>query len=137
MFESSLKTSVVAARIAATELSPNGLLLVPGSAACAGPTPWAISYGAVKAGVHHLVKSLAAQGSGLPEGAKVVGIAPVMLDTPANRNSMPEADYSTWTPLEEVAEKVFRWASAAEPVASGAVYRISTGSDRTTSFHII
>lgn len=32
------------------------------------------------------------------------GMAPIMLDTKANRDAMPNADRSTWTPLSVVAE---------------------------------
>lgn len=57
-----------------------------------------------KAAVHHLTKSLASQNSGLPENAIAVAILPITLDTPMNRKWMPKADFSTWTPLEFVAE---------------------------------
>lgn len=57
-----------------------------------------------KAAVHQLVKSLAAPKSGLPKNATTVAILPVTLDTPMNRKFMPKADFTTWTPLEFVAE---------------------------------
>lgn len=57
-----------------------------------------------KAAVHQLTKSLAAEKSGLPKDSLVVAIMPVTLDTPMNRKWMPNADFSTWTPLEFVAE---------------------------------
>lgn len=63
-----------------------------------------IGYGMAKAAVHQLVKSLSAPKSGLPKDAKTVAILPVTLDTPMNRKFMPKADFSSWTPLEYVAE---------------------------------
>lgn len=57
-----------------------------------------------KAAVHQLTKSLAAESSGLPPNSLAVAILPVTLDTPMNRKWMPNADFSTWTPLEFVAE---------------------------------
>lgn len=63
-----------------------------------------IGYGLAKAAVHHLTKSLAQKDSGLPDNASVLSILPVTLDTPMNRKWMPNADFSTWTPLEFVAE---------------------------------
>lgn len=57
-----------------------------------------------KAAVHHLVKSLAAPKSGLPDSAVTLAILPVTLDTPMNRKFMPKADFSSWTPLSYVAE---------------------------------
>jgi len=63
-----------------------------------------IGYGMAKAAVHQLTKSLAAENSGLPPSSLSVAIVPVTLDTPMNRKWMPNADFSTWTPLEFVAE---------------------------------
>ena len=75
-------------------------------AAAMGPTPGMIGYGLAKASVHHLIRSVGSypSASGLPNTAKVVGILPVMLDTPMNRKYMAEgADTSSWTPLECIA----------------------------------
>lgn len=63
-----------------------------------------IGYGLAKAAVHQLTKSLSAPKSGLPANAKAVAILPITLDTPMNRKFMPKADFSSWTPLETVAE---------------------------------
>jgi dihydropteridine reductase len=68
------------------------------------PTAGMIGYGMAKAAVHQLTKSLAAESSGLPPNSLAVAILPVTLDTPMNRKWMPNADFSTWTPLEFVAE---------------------------------
>lgn len=65
-----------------------------------------IGYGVAKSAVHHLTKSLAKDG-GLPEESVAVAILPITLDTPMNRKWMPKADFSTWTPLEFIAEYVF------------------------------
>jgi dihydropteridine reductase len=54
-----------------------------------------IGYGAAKAAVHQIVKSLAADKSGLPVNASVLAILPVTLDTHMNRKWMPKADFST------------------------------------------
>lgn len=64
-----------------------------------------IGYGIAKSAVHHLTRSLVKDG-GLPEEALAVAILPITLDTPMNRKWMPKADFSTWTPLEFVAEYV-------------------------------
>lgn len=63
-----------------------------------------IGYGMAKSAVHHLTKSLAGNDSGLPGNSICVAILPITLDTPMNRKWMPKADFSTWTPLEFVAE---------------------------------
>jgi dihydropteridine reductase len=66
-----------------------------------------IGYGMAKSAVHHLTKSLAGQNSGLPAESLVVAILPITLDTPMNRKWMADADFSTWTPLQFVAEYAF------------------------------
>lgn len=63
-----------------------------------------IGYGMAKAAVHHLTESLAGENSGLPNGAVCLSILPITLDTPMNRKWMPNADFSTWTPLEFIAQ---------------------------------
>lgn len=65
-----------------------------------------IGYGLAKAAVHQLTKSLAEETSGLPKDSLVVSILPITLDTPMNRKWMPQADHSTWTPLDFIAEYV-------------------------------
>ncbi|KFQ51415.1 Dihydropteridine reductase, partial [Nestor notabilis] len=59
-----------------------------------------IGYGMAKGAVHQLCQSLAGPNS----VSAAVAILPVTLDTPANRKSMPDADFSSWTPLEFIAE---------------------------------
>lgn len=126
MYSSSVESSFIASHLAAKYLKESGVLVLPGAAATAGGTPWATSYGSMKTSVHHLVKSVSLEGGGLPRGAKAVGIAPVMLDTPANRTSMPDANMRNWTPLDEVAEIIFSWANSTEQIVSGTVYKIET-----------
>lgn len=54
-----------------------------------------------------------------------------MLDTPANRASMPNADFSGWTPLADLASKILGWADNVETVENGAIYKIHTTNGRT------
>ncbi len=91
-------------------------------AAALGPTPGMIGYGLAKASVHHLIKSCGSDPSvsgtfyhqshhgfylGMADGVKVVGICPIMLDTPMNRKYMAEGtDTSSWTPLSSISRYV-------------------------------
>ena len=136
MYSSSVVSSVVSTHLAARYLKRAGFLILPGAAACSRGTPWALTYGAMKSAVHHMVHSLGAPGNGLPENSIAVGVAPVMLDTPANRAAMPDADKSTWTPVDAVADQIFGWCSGriAAP-ETGKVYKIVTdNSTRKTQF---
>ncbi|KAJ1550146.1 hypothetical protein HK405_001307, partial [Cladochytrium tenue] len=116
MLSQSLNTSVIAARLAALHLSGSGgLLAVVGAAAAAGPTPSMVAYGAAKAAVHHIIRTAAdVPASGLPTSATVVGLLPVTLDTPANRSFNPGVDYSSWTPLDAITQKLLAWAEKKE-----------------------
>ncbi|KAI9202450.1 uncharacterized protein BJ171DRAFT_514085 [Polychytrium aggregatum] len=132
MLSQSVNSSVIASRIAAAHLKEGGLLTLVGAGAAVSGTPGnMIAYGLAKAAVHHLVKSLASNGSGLPEGARTVAILPVTLDTPMNRKFMPDADFSSWTPLSEIAERLQRWSENSDAVVSGSLVKIVTKDGKT------
>lgn len=103
MWRQSVGSCLISASLAAQYLKPQGLLVLTGAKAALEATPGMIGYGMAKAAVHHLTKSLAKDG-GLPEEAVAVAILPVTLDTPMNRKWMPNSDFTSWTPLETVAQ---------------------------------
>ncbi|KAG6973694.1 hypothetical protein JG687_00000759 [Phytophthora cactorum] len=51
-------------------------------------------------------------GTELPEDSSVLGVLPTTIDTPMNRNFMADADFSTWTKAEDIAEKILEWSNA-------------------------
>lgn len=63
------------------------------------------AYGASKAALVHFVKTLALEGERI--NLSVNGISPYIIDTPANRNWMPEADHKKWVKPEEIGEVVY------------------------------
>ena len=60
------------------------------------------AYGVSKSALIHLVKSFALEGVKI--NLSVNAIAPFIIDTPANREWMTDADYNTWTKPEEIGE---------------------------------
>jgi len=135
MIESSVYSSVMAAHVASRFLKPGGLLVLPGAAAALGPTAFSLPYGSAKAAVHQLVRSLAdAKAAGLPAGVKTVGLAPQILDTPQNREAMPDADSSTWATLDEVASQLFDWSLDPTSLQSGFVYVVQKESGKQATF---
>jgi len=135
MIESSVYSSVMAAHVASSLLKPGGLLVLPGAAAALGPTAFSLPYGSAKAAVHQLVRSLAdAEAAGLPAGAKTVGLAPQILDTPQNREAMPDADSSMWATLDEVASQLVDWSLDPTLLQSGFVYVVQKESGKTATF---
>lgn len=110
-----LNPALTSAHLAASgALSPRGLLVLTGSAAALKPTPGMLAYGLAKAATHALARTLAAPGSGLPEGARVACVLPHVIDTPSNRQWMagPGVDTGAWTPPTHIAQQLHAWAEA-------------------------
>ena len=61
-------------------------------------------YGTSKGALIHLVNTIAKEGSEIKLSANA--IAPYIIDTPPNREWMPEADYSTWMKPNEIGKLV-------------------------------
>ncbi|KAI9288523.1 hypothetical protein BC943DRAFT_287849 [Umbelopsis sp. AD052] len=133
MIKQSVNSSLIASNVAAHHLASNGLLSLTGALAAEQGTPGMIGYGIAKAAVHQLVKSLAADGSGLPQGAVVTAILPVTLDTPMNRKfAAADTDFSTWTPLDDVSDHLFALASKTAKITSGKLLSVTTEKGQTS-----
>jgi NAD(P)-dependent dehydrogenase (short-subunit alcohol dehydrogenase family) len=77
------------------------------------------AYAAAKAGLAAFTIALAEEVA--RDGILVNAIAPSIMDTPANRKSMPKADFNAWPKVEEVAMTVLYLASAQNTVSRGAI----------------
>lgn len=66
--------------------------------------PGKSAYGASKGALIHLTKTLAKEGNEIRLSANT--IAPYIIDTPANREWLKDADFSSWTKPEEIGELV-------------------------------
>jgi NAD(P)-dependent dehydrogenase (short-subunit alcohol dehydrogenase family) len=80
------------------------------------------AYAASKAGVAALTQALAEEVA--KDGILVNAVAPSVMDTPANRKSMPKADFSTWPKVEEVAATILFLASPENAVTRGAIVTV-------------
>eukprot|EP01098_Paradermamoeba_levis_P000154 TRINITY_DN10161_c0_g1_i1.p1 TRINITY_DN10161_c0_g1~~TRINITY_DN10161_c0_g1_i1.p1 ORF type:complete len:249 (-),score=80.40 TRINITY_DN10161_c0_g1_i1:56-748(-) len=132
MWKFNLQSALASAHVATKFLKPGGLLVLTGAVAALTPTPGMIGYGFSKVATHHLIKTLATEGGGLPNGATVVGVLPVTLDTPSNRVAMPTANFDDWTPVEEVANKVLGWAEGKERPENGDLLAVVTKNKLTS-----
>ena len=131
MWKQSVWSSVIAGSIASHHLKEGGFLSLTGAKPALAETPGMIGYGMAKAAVHQLTKSLAAKGSGLPKDSLVAAVLPVTLDTPMNRKWMADADTSTWTPLEFVANLFWKWSQNEDRPASGGLLQLITKDNKT------
>jgi NAD(P)-dependent dehydrogenase (short-subunit alcohol dehydrogenase family) len=81
------------------------------------------AYAASKAAVLNLTYSLARELG--PSGITANAIVPSIIDTPANRKAMPDADTSTWLRPEEIAEVVAFLVSARATVVTGTAVNLA------------
>jgi NAD(P)-dependent dehydrogenase (short-subunit alcohol dehydrogenase family) len=80
------------------------------------------AYAASKAGVHRLTEALAAEWKGRVTANAVL---PSIIDTEANRASMPKADFSKWVRPQELAEVILFLASDAASAVTGALLPVA------------
>jgi NAD(P)-dependent dehydrogenase (short-subunit alcohol dehydrogenase family) len=84
------------------------------------PYPGGGAYSVAKASVLALVKALDVEYRGL--GVRCNAILPSVIDTPANRESQPNADHSKWVKPEEIAKVVrFLVSNDSAPTSGAAV----------------
>ncbi len=78
-----------------------------------------VAYTASKAAVAALTAALAEEVA--KDDILVNAVAPSIMDTPANRRSMPNADYAPWPKVEEVAATILFLVSPDNRVTRGAI----------------
>jgi NAD(P)-dependent dehydrogenase (short-subunit alcohol dehydrogenase family) len=78
-----------------------------------------VAYAASKAAVAAMTAALAEEVA--KDGILVNAVAPSIMDTPVNRKSSPDADYSTWPKVEEVAATILFLASPQNAVTRGGI----------------
>lgn len=81
------------------------------------------AYAAAKSAVHRLTESLADELKA--GGINVNAVLPSIIDTPANRKDMPDADRSKWVAPAEVANVILFLASDAASALTGALIPVT------------
>ena len=126
MYDLNLRTAVSAcmAALPFLEKSRSGAIVNVGALgavkAGAGMGPYAAS----KAGIAKLTESLAEE---LKGRVTVNAVLPSIIDTPANRAAMPEADFSKWVSPEDLAEAMLFLASVKSRAITGALLPVTGG----------
>ena len=112
-------TYLVCAAVLPTLLAAGGGAIVcVSSRAARQPFPGAAGYVVSKAAVLALVDALHAEYR--KDRIRVNAVLPSVIDTPANRSSMPDADFDTWVAPEEIAGVIRFLCSDDASVTSGA-----------------
>ena len=120
MYGMNLRTAVSAARAALPHLPRDGTgrIVNVGAMAAAKAAAGMGAYAAAKAGVARLTEALAEELK--DRGVTVNAVLPSIIDTPANRADMPQADVSRWVTPTQVAEVVVFLVSARAAAVTGA-----------------
>lgn len=83
------------------------------------------AYTAAKSAVARFTESLAEELAG--QDITVNAVLPSIIDTPANRADMPDADFATWVQPEALADVILFLASPAARSISGALIPVTRG----------
>jgi NAD(P)-dependent dehydrogenase (short-subunit alcohol dehydrogenase family) len=100
----------------------SGHIIAIGSRAAMEPAAMAAAYGASKAALVSLIRSVAAENKDAGISANIV--LPATMDTPANRAAMPGADPAKWVQPRQVARLLLGLADDELSQVSGAVIPI-------------
>lgn len=125
MFALNLTTALNASRAALPHLkaSPEGRIVNIGSAAALKTAAGMGAYAASKAAVHSLTQAMAEE---LKSTAVTVNaVLPSIIDTPANRADMPDADPADWVAPADLAAVILFLASPASRALTGALVPVT------------
>jgi NAD(P)-dependent dehydrogenase (short-subunit alcohol dehydrogenase family) len=101
-----------------------GRIVHIGSQAAVYPFPGAAAYIVAKSALVALVKVLTLELGG--SGIRVNGVLPTTIDTPVNRTSMPQADFSTWVKPESIAQLLVYLCSEEAAAIHGALIPVGS-----------
>jgi NAD(P)-dependent dehydrogenase (short-subunit alcohol dehydrogenase family) len=115
MFSLNLRPTYLVTQAAIPRLNDGGSIVCVGSATALEPFAGAAGYAASKAAVIAFAKTVA------KEGVRCNVIVPTMIDTPANREAMPESEWHKLVPPAKIASVIAFLCSDASAALNGAV----------------
>ena len=105
LFNLNLKTALIASKAALPLLETKGGSIVNVSAAAAQKAAAGMgAYAASKSAISRLTEALAEEMK--DRGVRVNAVLPSIIDTPANRRDMPQADFSRWVAPRDLANVI-------------------------------
>jgi NAD(P)-dependent dehydrogenase (short-subunit alcohol dehydrogenase family) len=126
MFALNVETCANACRAALPHLvhSGTGRIVNVGAMGALNAAAGMGAYAASKAGVHKLTESLAQE---LKGKVTVNAVLPSIIDTPANRKDMPDADFGKWVAPKDLAAVMLFLASPEAGAVTGALIPVTGG----------
>ena len=115
-------SNISRAALSALKASKSGAIVNVGANAAVKAAGGMGPYAASKAGVHRLTEALAAEYKGR---ITVNAVLPSIIDTSANRASMPKADFGKWVRPTELADVILFLASDAASAVTGALLPVN------------
>jgi NAD(P)-dependent dehydrogenase (short-subunit alcohol dehydrogenase family) len=101
MYRVNLRTTVNACMAAAPLMGSGASIVNIGAMSALAPGVGMAAYAAAKSGVARLTESLSAELK--DRRIRVNALLPSIIDTPANRRDMPDADFSRWVSADQIA----------------------------------
>lgn len=129
MFGMNLRTAFVASQaalphlLAALPAAPSAIVNVGALAAERAAASGMGAYTASKSGVAKLTEAMAEEFK--PRGLRVNAVLPSILDTPANRADMPQADFDRWVQPEALARVIAFLLSEEADAVTGALLPVT------------
>jgi NAD(P)-dependent dehydrogenase (short-subunit alcohol dehydrogenase family) len=118
LYQVNLKSAVLASKAAIAHLAQGGRIVNIGAGAAAKAGLGMGAYAASKAGVAKLTEALSEELKG--QAITVNAILPSIIDTPANRKDMPNADFSKWVTPQAIADVIVFLLSEKSQAITGA-----------------
>ncbi|MEQ1619284.1 MAG: SDR family oxidoreductase [Terricaulis sp.] len=125
LYKINLKTAATACKAALPHLiESRGRIVNVGALGAMKAGAGMGAYAAAKAGVAKLTESLAEEHKGV---VAVNAVLPSIIDTPANRADMPDADFSKWVAPSDLAAVILFLASDEARAVTGALVPVAGG----------
>lgn len=102
LFRDNLETTLNVVKAAVPRLNPDGAIVTVGAAAADPSGAGMAAYAASKSAVARVTQSLAREL--VPGRCRINTLLPGIIDTPANRKDMADADPAAWTHPDAIAE---------------------------------
>ncbi len=119
LYRMNLRTAVAACKAALPHLGEGGRIVNIGANGATKAGAGMGAYAASKAGVAKLTEALAEEQKA--RGVTVNALLPSIIDTPANRADMPDADFSTWVQPAQLADAIVFLLSTRASAITGAL----------------